>query len=154
MYDPEPSPEADILAAINEVPQAFFRLAAIADEILGDLGVTAPERNAMRHLFVEGEATAPDLARRKPVTRQSMQAILDGLVAKGIAGAQHNPRHKRSKLYALTPRGVALCVEIQKRELSAIRELMAGVDSADFAAAATALRAMNARLEARLSQSR
>jgi DNA-binding MarR family transcriptional regulator len=154
MYDPDPGPEADILATINEVPRAFFRLSAIAEQVFGDLGVTGAERGVMRHLFVEGEATAPDLARSKPVTRQSMQAILDGLVAKGFAISESNPRHKRSKLYALTPTGVALCVEIQKRELAAIRELMAGADGADFAAAANALREMSARLDARLAETR
>jgi DNA-binding MarR family transcriptional regulator len=147
MYDPEPGPESDVLATINEVPKAFFRLTAIAETVFADLGVSAAERGIMRDLFIEGEATAPEIARRKPVTRQSIQPVLDGLVAKGLAGTVENPRHKRSKLYSLTPSGIAQCVELQKRELRVIRDMMAGLDAADFAAAAAALKAMNARLD-------
>lgn len=152
MYDPEPGPESDVLATINEVPKAFFRLTAIAETVFADLGVSAAERGIMRDLFIEGEATAPEIARRKPVTRQSIQPVLDGLVAKGLVGTVENPRHKRSKLYALTPSGIARCVELQKRELRVIRDMMAGLDAADFAAAAAALKAMNARLDEQIRE--
>lgn len=152
MYDPEPGPESDVLATINEVPKAFFRLTAIAETVFADLGVSAAERGTMRDLFIEGEATAPEIARRKPVTRQSIQPVLDGLVAKGLARTVENPRHKRSKLYSLTQSGIAHCVELQKRELRVIRDMMAGLDAADFAAAAAALKAMNARLDEQIRE--
>lgn len=154
MYDPEPSPERDVLAAINEVPKAFFRLTAIAETVFADLGVTASERGVLRDLFIEGEATAPDIARRKPVTRQTIQPVLDSLVAKGFARADDNPRHKRSKLYSLTQAGIARCVEIQNRELAAIKDMLNGMSPVDFAAAAQALRAMNERLDERISAER
>ena len=154
MYDPEPSPERDVLATINEVPKAFFRLTAIAETVFADLGVSAAERGVLRDLFIEGEATAPDMARRKPVTRQSIQPVLDSLVGKGFARADENPRHKRSKLYSLTPAGVAHCVELQNRELGAIRDMLNGMSTADFAAAAAALKAMNARLDEKINAGR
>lgn len=154
MYDPEPSPERDVLATINEVPKAFFRLSAIAETVFADLGVSAAERGVLRDLFIEGEATAPDMARRKPVTRQSIQPVLDNLVAKGFARGVDNPHHKRSKLYSLTPAGVAHCVELQNRELATIRDMLNGMSPADFAAAADALRAMNARLDEKINAAR
>ncbi len=151
MYDPEPSPESDVLATVNEVPKAFFRLSAIADSVFADLGVSASERGIMRDLFIEGEATAPEIARRKPVTRQSIQPVLDGLVAKGFVRAAENPRHKRSKLYSLTAAGIESCVQLQKRELTVIRDMLGGFAGADFAAAAEALRRLNARLDERIA---
>lgn len=154
MYDPDPSPESDVLATINEVPKAFFRLTAVAETLFADLGVSAPERGIMRDLFIEGEATAPEMARRKPVTRQSIQPVLDALVEKGLVSADANPRHKRSKLYSLTPSGIERCVELQKRELSVIRDMLNGMSPADFAAAAEALKAMNARLDEKISAAR
>lgn len=147
MYEPDPGPASDVLATVNEVPKAFFRLAAISEPLLADFGITPPERGTLRDLFLEGEATAPDIARRKPVKRQSIQPVLDGLVAKGLVRAFENPKHKRSMLYALTREGVDLCVEIQTRELAVIRELLDNMAADDFAAAARALKAMNARLE-------
>lgn len=154
MYDPDPGPERDVLATINEVPKAFFRLSAIAETVFADLGVTAAERGVLRDLFIEGEATAPDMARRKPVTRQSIQPVLDSLVDKGFVRAGANPRHKRSKLYSLTPAGVARCIELQNRELAAIKDMLSGMSPADFAAAADALRAMNARLDEKINAAR
>lgn len=154
MYDPGPGPESDVLATINEVPRAFFRLSAIAETVFCDLGVSAAERGVLRDLFIEGEATAPEMARRKPVTRQSIQPVLDGLVAKGLARADDNPRHKRSKLYSLTQAGIDRCVDLQKRELAAIREMINGMSPADFAAAAAALKAMNSRLDEKINAAR
>ncbi len=150
MYDLEPSPERDVLAAVNEVPRAFFRLAAMAQNIFTDLGVSPGERGVLRELFVDGQDTAPSLAQRKPVSRQAMQAILDGLVAKGLVRIDDNPRHKRSKLYRLAPQGIDLCVELQKREIAAIRELMDEAPEADFAAAAAALQTLNRLLARKL----
>lgn len=152
MYDPDPGPERDVLAAINEIPKAFFRLSAVAETIFEGLDVTAPERGVMRDLFVEGEATAPDLARRKPVTRQSIQPVLDSLVAKGLACAVENPRHKRSRLYSLTPKGIDRCVELQSRELAAIRDMLLEMDATNFAAIAHALKVMNERLDERINK--
>ena len=154
MYEPDPSPQAAVLAVINEVPGTFFRLSAIAGTLFADLGVTGPERGAMRHLFIEGEATAPELAARKHVSRQAMQAALDGVVAKGFSRAGATPRHTRSQLYSLTPGGVAVCVEMQRRELSAIRDYMGDIVAADFAAAAEALRKINATIDRRLASAR
>lgn len=151
MYDPGPSPEADVLATINEVPRAFFRLVAVADEIFRDLGVGPPERGVLRELFVEGQDTAPSLARRKPVSRQAMQTILDGLAAKGLVKIEENPRHKRSKFYCLSQQGIDLCVELQRRELAAIRGMIGEAAPADFAAAAAALKTLNELLAKKLN---
>ena len=90
------------------------------------------------------------LAQRKPVSRQAMQAVLDGLVAKGLVRIDDNPRHKRSKLYRLAPQGIDLCVELQRREIAAIRELMDEGPDADFAAAAAALQTLNRLLARKL----
>lgn len=148
MYDPGPSPARDILALINEIPRAYFRLSAIADELFADLGVSGSERGALRDLFVEGEGSAPQLARRKAVTRQAMQGVLDRLVAKGLVRAEANPRHKRSVNYVLTPAGIDTCVELQRREIAKIENMIASIDAADFARAAAALAALNAALAA------
>lgn len=152
MYDPGKSPESDVLACINEIPRAYFRIAAAADRLHADLGVTGAARGVMRDLFLDGERTAPDLARTKPVTRQAIQPVLDDLVARGFALALENPRHRRSKVYRLTQKGIDICVEVQRRELDALREHLPAFAGADFAGAADALRriadVMQQKLEA------
>lgn len=150
MYDPGPIPARDVLALINEIPRAFFRLSAIADELFADLGVAGPERGVLRDLFVEGEGAAPEFARRKAVTRQAVQTVLDRLVEKGLVRAEINPRHKRSMNYVLTKAGIEICVELQRRELDKISTLMKSAPPADFAAAAAAVATLNAVLSADL----
>lgn len=154
MYDPGPIPARDVLALVNEIPRAFFRLSAIADELFADLGVGGPERGVLRDLFVEGEGAAPDFARRKAVSRQAMQTVLDNLVEKGLVRTEINPRHKRSKHYVLTRAGIDTCVELQRRELEKISTLMKSAPPADFGAAAAAVAALNAILAADLDRRR
>ena len=150
MYDPDPGRARDVLALVNEIPRAFFRLSAIAADLFLDLGLGPSERGALRDLFVDGENSAPELARRKAISRQAVQRVLDGLVAKGLVRSETNPRHKRSKLYVLTPAGIEICVEIQRREVEKIASLIDGTGDADFATAAEALTALNAVLAGEL----
>lgn len=154
MYDPGPGRARDILALVNEVPRLFFRLAAIAEDLFADLGVTPPERGVLRDLFVEGQSSAPELARRCAKSRQAVQPILDSLVAKGLVRTEANPRHKRSQHFVLAPQGIETCVEIQRREMTQIATLMEGAGSTDFAAAAAALSALNELLASELDARR
>lgn len=154
MYDPAPGRARDVLSVINEIPRAFFRLSAIAEDLFADLGLGPAERSKLRELFVEGESTAPDLARRRAVSRQAVQAVLDRLVVKGLVRTEINPRHKRSRHYVLTQAGIETCVEIQRREMEKIASLLHGAGDADFARAAEALAALNALLAADLDQRR
>lgn len=150
MYEPPESAQGALLRLIDEVPPAFFRLTAIAERIHEEIGIAAPQRGALRSLFLDGEQTAPELARRKPVTRQAVQPLLDDLVARGLVSARDNPRHRRSKLYALTKEGIDLCVSIQQRELAELNLMAPNIDSEKVAAAVEALRVLNATLADRL----
>lgn len=154
MYDPAPGRNRDVLALINEIPRAFFRLSAIAEDLFADMGLGPPERGALRDLFIEGQSAAPDLARRKGISRQAVQSTLDGLVAKRLVRTEVNPRHQRSKHYVLTQAGIEACVEIQRREMEKITALMAGPDDAEFAKAAVALATLNAILAKDLDKRR
>jgi DNA-binding MarR family transcriptional regulator len=150
MYDPPESPHGALLRLIDEVPSAFFRLSAMAERLHQDIGIAGPARGVLRTLFLEGEHTAPDLARRKPVTRQAVQPILDDLLARGLVAARDNPKHRRSRLYALTKEGIELCVTIQRRELEEISFLSPDLDPDKIAAAVEAMRQLNATLADRL----
>ena len=154
MYEPAPGRNRDVLSLINEIPRAFFRLSAVAEDLFADLGVGPSERGVLRDLFVEGESAAPELARRKAVSRQAVQHVLDGLVAKALVRPEANPRHKRSKHYVLTKAGIDMCVEIQRREMEKIAALADELGEADFAKAAGALAALNAALASALDARR
>lgn len=49
--------------------------------------------------------TVADIARIMKLARQSVQRVVDALLADGIVAEQDNPAHQRARLVALTPRG-------------------------------------------------
>lgn len=150
MYEIAPSPQRSILGFIDEVPWAFFRLSAMADRLHCDLGVAGAHRSILKTLFQDGEQTAPDLARRKLVTRQAVQPIIDDLLAKELIRAEDNPHHRRSPLYVLSQKGIDACVAIQKREIEELDRLAPAIDVAAFDTALAAIRALNEALSDRL----
>lgn len=143
MYDPEPGPAADMLRLVNEAPRCFFLLAAMAEHVYADLGVGGPERGVLRDLFIDGAKTVPELARKRPRTRQAVQQVMTRLLSKGLVEVGRNPRHKRSKLFVLTKKGIALAVEMQERDLAEIRRIAARHGVGDAAAAASVLARLN-----------
>jgi len=151
MYSEGDTPQQAALEFIDEIPTAFFRLSAMAERLHRDLGVGGPHRGILKSLFLDGEQTAPDLARRKMVTRQAIQPYLDELMAQGFIAAVDNPRHRRSSLYSLTKAGIELCVAIQKREFEELESWGAQLDPAAIRAALKAVRELNEALDARLS---
>ncbi|MEQ1930468.1 MAG: MarR family transcriptional regulator [Parvularculaceae bacterium] len=144
------TPERSILGFIDEVPYAFFRLSALAERLHADLGVSGPHRGVLKALFLDGEQTAPDLARRKLVTRQAIQPIVDDLVSRGLIAAEDNPRHRRSQLYSLTKKGIEACVTIQEREIAEIERLTPDLDAGSLDSALSVIRQLNEALLERL----
>ncbi len=151
MYSEGDTPQQTALEFIDEIPTAFFRLSAMAEKLHRDLGVGGPHRGILKALFLDGEQTAPDLARRKMVTRQAIQPYLDALLAQGFIAAIDNPRHRRSSLYSLTKSGIDLCIAIQKREFDELQSWGAQLDQGAIRTALKALRELNEALDARLT---
>lgn len=60
----------------------------------------------MRSLHQEGPQAVPQLARARPVARQHIQKLANELEAEGLPEFTDNPRHRRSRLLRLTPRGL------------------------------------------------
>lgn len=152
MYQPDPGPEADILRLVNEVPRAFFQLAALAERHYADLGVGAAERGVLRDLFLDGAQTVPDLARKRHVSRQAVQQVMAQLLSKSRVEVAYNPRHKRSQLFVLTQKGLALCVALQERDLAEIRRISRKTSFEDAATAAAVLARLSAALAADLAE--
>lgn len=151
MYSEGHTTRQSVIELIDEIPATFFRLSAMAEKLHGNLGVAGPHRGILKLLFLEGEQTAPDLARWKMVTRQAIQPHLDELLAQGFIAAVENPRHRRSNLYSLTKSGIDLCVAIQKREFEEFERWELKVDPASIVAAVKTIRELKEALEARLA---
>ena len=112
-----------------DVAQCFFRVRALGQRtgLITSWGGGA--FGFMRSLAQLGPLTVPQIAQMRPTSRQRMQRLADELAAQGLVEFIDNPKHQRSKLVQMTPRGVA-----HYRELNAGLLLIAssmGVDSSE-----------------------
>jgi DNA-binding MarR family transcriptional regulator len=89
----------------------------------------------------------PQIARRMGLTRQSVQASVNRLLAEGLAEAGGNPDHRRSPLIRLTERGRDKYDRLQRRQARWINELSAGLDISELATAARVLEELSRRLD-------
>jgi len=138
---------AALMDVIALTLQAGFKLRA-----LGRRSGFVSERGGvwglLRSLKLEGPQTVPELARARPVARQHIQKLADGLAEEGLVAFAANPRHKRSQLVALTPAGERLYESLTRKLGHMADELAAGMDARKLATAAEALAALTAKLDA------
>jgi DNA-binding MarR family transcriptional regulator len=105
-----------VMSVLDEAIALYLRLRAVAEDIHEGYGLSGAMRGVLRDLRKLGPQTVPQLARRRPVTRQHIQAISNDLQHMGLVELADNPAHKRSKLIRLTPAGEQALREITARE--------------------------------------
>ena len=118
-----PAPTVDgkaeaIAELMLEVAQCFFRIRAVGQKtgLITSWGGGA--FGFMRSLALLGPLTVPQIALMRPTSRQRMQRLADELAAEGLVAFIDNPKHRRSKLVQLTPKGDARYRQLNARLLS------------------------------------
>ena len=101
---------------INETRTLFHRLRDAAERLHEADHLSAGERAVLMELASQGARTVPAMARRRPVSRQHIQALVNPLLEKGLVELAANPRHQRSKLVQLTRKGRAVTTRVAARE--------------------------------------
>jgi DNA-binding MarR family transcriptional regulator len=101
-----------------EVAQYFFRIRAVGQKtgLITTWGGGA--FGFMRSIALLGPLTVPQIAEMRPTSRQRMQRLADELAAEGLVEFVDNPKHRRSKLVRLTPKGTARYRDLNDRFLS------------------------------------
>jgi DNA-binding MarR family transcriptional regulator len=112
-----------VMTVLEESVAIFFRLRAALEDIHGHSEISGSMRGVMRDLNTNGPLTVPQMARRRPVSRQHIQAIVNDLQRAGFVSLTENPRHKRSKIVELTPVGKAALDKIITREHAVLKEM-------------------------------
>jgi DNA-binding MarR family transcriptional regulator len=113
-----------VVELLDQVRLLFHQAAQAAEELHAGEQVTVGMRAVLEALRRGGPATVPDLARRRHVSRQHIQTLVNDLLAKGLVAAEGNPAHRRSPLYALTADGARTIRRITDRE----RQFLARLD--------------------------
>lgn len=112
----------------------------MAEEVHGQGELSAGRRGVLRSLAREGPRSVPQLARARPVSRQLIQTLVNGLRAQGYVELAPNPAHRRSHLVRLTPAGRRFVAVMERRERELLAGLRLGVGRDELEAAAATLR--------------
>ena len=140
--------------AATDVVVRTFRangaLLASGDRLAAEEGLTAARWQVIGAVALASRPlTVPQIARRMGLTRQSVQASVNRLLADGLVEADGNPDHRRSPLIRLTGRGRNTYRRLQRRQAGWINELSAGLDVSELATTARVLEELTRRLDAR-----
>lgn len=131
--DPIVDSKAEAIAELMlEVAQCFFRIRALGQKtgLITSWGGGA--FGFMRSLVLLGPLTVPQIAQMRPTSRQRMQRLADELAAAGLVRFIDNPKHRRSKLVQLTPKGDARDRELDARFLSIASTMGVALSEADI----------------------
>jgi len=142
------TPDADdLVELIATIAAAFHKLRAAGKRLGAVFPMGGGTWGLLRSLAREGPQTVPALARARPVARQHIQVMVDALAAQGLVSLIANPRHKRSRLVALTPAGEVAFAALDGRVRAAATNLAAGLDAADVTVATAVLRSLARKLD-------
>jgi DNA-binding MarR family transcriptional regulator len=135
---------------VLDVFRANGLLLAAGDELAAQEGLTSARWQVLGAVTLAGRPlTVPQIARRMGLTRQSVQASVNRLLADDLVASQDNPDHRRSPLIALTDRGRSAYESLDRRQAAWVNELADGIDANKLAAAARVLGELSERLERR-----
>jgi DNA-binding MarR family transcriptional regulator len=132
-----------------EVAQCFFRIRALGQKagLITSWGGGA--FGFMRSLALLGPLTVPQIAQMRPTSRQRMQRLADELAAEGLVRFIDNPKHRRSKLVQLTPKGEARYREMNARLLSIASTMGVAPGEADIRRSIEIVRRLSDDVKAR-----
>jgi DNA-binding MarR family transcriptional regulator len=132
-----------------EVAQFFFRIRAVGQKtgLITSWGGGA--FGFLRSLALLGPLTVPQIAQMRPTSRQRMQRLADELAAEGLVEFVDNPKHRRSKLVQITPRGDARYREWNGRFLAIAATLGVGLSEGEVRGATEILQQVSEEVRAR-----
>ena len=115
-----------------EVAQCFFRIRTVGQKTGLITSWGGGSFGFIRSLALLGPLTVPQIAQMRPTSRQRMQRLADELAAEGLVKFIDNPKHRRSKLVRLTPKGEARYREFNTRLLSIASTMVRTVGEDDI----------------------
>ena len=132
-----------------EVAHCFFKIRALGQRtgLITSWGGGA--FGFMRSLALLGPLTVPQIAQMRPTSRQRMQRLADELAAEGLVDFIDNPKHQRSKLVRLTPKGDARYRALNARLLSVASTMGLALSEASIRKTSEIVRQLSADVTAR-----
>jgi DNA-binding MarR family transcriptional regulator len=130
---------------IEEVIRTFRQLRVVSAEIHGG-GLPIPgQRGVLMQLSREMQ-TVPAMARERGVSRQNIQKMIDGFLARGLVVQVDNDAHRRSKFVRLTSKGKTAVNRMIAGEKLAFQRLKLPVSAAQLKKTISALQTLRKQL--------
>ena len=120
---------------------------AVSEELARPAGLTAAHWQVLGAVL-DTALPVSGIARVMGITRQSVQRVADILVADGLAEYRPNPAHKRAKLVAATPEGLAAVARISPGHAAFAQRLLDELGTDQFARTVEVLRRLSHALDA------
>jgi long-chain acyl-CoA synthetase len=132
------------------------RLARTLENVLATVDLSLPQYRMLAFLDDMGSTAASALAGRLGVSRPSVTALIDGLVARGMAERTADPRDRRRVAHVITATGQAALAAADAAVTDRLASLSDKVESAEerevaYRGLAIWLGALNAEREAKLA---
>ncbi len=131
-------------ALLNEVRLLYQSMVQLGEQIHEDSQISMGMRAVLEYLAREGDATVPQIARARRVTRQRIQSLVDALLDLALVARRDNPASRRSPLVTLTPAGRQTITAMRRREGTVMRP---DVSAAELSRATGVLRSIRGSLE-------
>lgn len=136
----------------NDLIVEVFRLNGLllstADKLVSKFGLTGARWQVLGAIAqVGGPETTARLARNMGLTRQSVQRVVNQMVAEGMLSLEENPHHKRSKLVLMTPKGKKAFDQALEMQGPWVKALSEGISKKRLVAAREVLAALGVKLE-------
>lgn len=156
------APETEPTSSRTDVPaaagRAAARLARAVENALGGVDLSLPQYRMLVFLDDMGSVAASALAGRLGVSRPSVTALVDGLVARGFAERTADPADRRRVAHVITPKGRSALAAADDAVTTRLGELAEKIPEPDARSAAVEglvdwLDALNAEREAKLADS-
>lgn len=142
----DPSSE-DLERVIDEVRLLWNALVRRGEALHDGESLTMGMRAILEFLLRNGPTPVPGIARRRGVSRQHVQALVNPLLERGLLKTEPNPAHRRSPLIALTGRGERTITRMRRREAWVLEAADVKRSSAELQRVADALRDIRRALD-------
>jgi len=114
------------------IRRLFRALSHKSNENLEKFGIAVADRAVMEFLYPDKMLSVPEIAEQYKVSRQHIQMTVNSLLDAGFVATRDNPRHKRSPLIMLNPKGRELFGAILSKDEEIIEVLFSRISKSSI----------------------
>ena len=132
---------------MNQIRGLFHKFAQAGARIHQTDNIAISKRAVLEDLLVNGPQTIPQMARKRPVSRQHILKLVQPLKGEGDVEFAENPEHKRSFLVVVTEQGSKKMQAMLKTEDVVLEKLAESLRMKDLETTIATLSAIKKILE-------